>query len=260
MMRTIDKALVLAMALSGIAVFSMAQTTQKPAFEVASIRLHKAQIQSIGAKISGARLMTEAMSADDLIAYAYDVKIYQVFGVPSWATSKTADCDRYDINAKAEGDAPLKTDQARALLQSLLAERFHLQFHREMKDTQVYALVVAKSGHKLKEHTSDEQGGLRMRGGSNGIELTSTGSPISLLVSQISNHNGVDRIVVDRTGLTGNYDYKLTWAAGLAAARNDSDALTIFTALQEQLGLRLEPQPAPIELLVVDHIERPSEN
>jgi uncharacterized protein (TIGR03435 family) len=142
----------------------------------------------------------------------------------------------------------------------LLAERFHLQFHREMKDTPVYVLVVAKGGHKLKEHTSDEQGGLGMRGGSKGIELTSTGSSISLLVSQISNHNGVDRIVVDRTGLTGNYDYKLTWGAGLAAAPNDSDAVTIFTALQEQLGLRLEPQSAPIELLVVDHIERPSDN
>jgi len=258
-MRTVCRAFVLAVVVTSIAALSVAQTAQKPALEVASIRLHKTQIQSIGVKVSGARLTTEAMSADDLIAYAYDVKIYQVSGVPSWATSKTTDCDRYDINAKAEGDAPLKTDQARALLQSLLAERFHLQFHREMKDTPVYALVVNKGGHKLKEHTSDEQGGLRMTG-SNGIELTSTGSPISLLVSQISNNNGVDRIVVDRTGLTGKYDYKLTWAAGLAAVPNDATAATIFTALQEQLGLRLEPQRAPIEVLVVDHIERPGEN
>lgn len=129
-----------------------------------------------------------------------------------------------------------------------------------MKDSPVYALVVAKGGHKLKEHTSDEPGGLRMRGGPNGIELTSTGSPIRLLVSQISNHNGVDRIVVDRTGLTGNYDFTLIWASGLGAARNDADAVTIFTALQQQLGLRLEPQRTPIEVLVVDHIEKPSEN
>lgn len=244
-------------ALLSITIITTAQN--KPLkFEVASIRLHKTQIQSVGSRLSGPNFMAEAMSPDNLITYAYDLKSYQVSGVPSWADSQNLGCDRYDVNAKAEGDSALKMDQARAMVQSLLAERFHLQFHREMKDTPVYALVIAKGGHKLKEHTSDEPGGLRM-GRPNGIEVTSTGSPVSLLVSQLTKGNGVDRIVVDRTGLTGNYDYKLTWSA-LAAVRNDSDAVTIFTALQEQLGLRLEPQRAPIEVLVVDHIEKPTEN
>lgn len=228
-------------------------------FEVASIRLHKTPVTTVGISYSGPRFTAEAMSADNLITFAYDLKDYQVSGVPSWADSQNLGCDRYDVAAKAEGDETLKKDPARVMVQSLLAERFHLQFHREMKDLPVYALMVAKGGHKLKEHTSDEPRGLNMRGGPNAIELTSTGTPVSLLVSQISKHNGVDRIVVDRTGLTGIYDYKLSWAGGLGA-RGDSDAVTIFTALQEQLGLRLEPQRAPMEVLVVDHIEKPSEN
>jgi bla regulator protein blaR1 len=229
-------------------------------FEVASIRLHKTQVQSVGFQLSGPRFMGEALCADSLVTYAYNVKDYQVSGTPNWADSHNLTCDRYDLSAKAEGDEPLKTDQARAMLQSLLAERFHLQLHREMKDMPVYALVVGKNGHKLKANTSDEQGGLRMRGGSNGIELTSAGAELSVLVNQISNHNGVDRIVLDRTWLTGKYDYTLTWSSPLAAAGGDSNSVSIFTALQEQLGLRLEPQRAPIEVLAVDHLERPSEN
>ena len=87
-----------------------------------------------------------------------------------------------------------------------------------------------------------------------------TGGSMAQLVNQFSNNNGVDRPVLDKTGLTGKYDFKLTWTAGLNTPRDDSEAPSAYTALQDQLGLRLEPQRAPIEVLVVDNAEKPSEN
>ena len=229
-------------------------------FEVASIRLHKDRVQVVGTSVSGQRLNAEAISLDNLITYAYDLKSYQVLGVPGWADSKHLDCDRYDLTAKAAADGPLTQKQAKAMLQALLAERFHLRFHREMREMPVYALVVAKGGPKLKEAAPDAQPMFRMRGGTNGAEIEVTGGSMAQLVNQFSNINGVDRPVLDKTGLTGKYDFKLTWAAGLNTSRDDAAAPSAYTALQDQLGLRLEPQRAPIEVLVVDNAEKPSEN
>jgi bla regulator protein BlaR1 len=229
-------------------------------FEVASIRLHTGRVQRIAALVSGQRFTAEAMSLDNLITYAYDLKRYQVFGVPGWADSTNLDCDRYDINAKADGDGTLSQEQAKNMLRTLLSERFHVKFHRDMKEMPVYALVVAKDGHKLKDAAPDARTMMRMSSASKGVEMTVTAGPIAQLVNQFSNANGVDRPVLDRTGLAGSYDYKLTWGPSLGATGNDSDAVSIFTALQEQLGLKLEPQRAPIETLVIDNAEKPTEN
>jgi uncharacterized protein (TIGR03435 family) len=229
-------------------------------FEVASIRLHTARVQRVAALVSGQRFTAEAMSLDNLITYAYDVKRYQVFGVPGWADSNNLDCDRYDVSAKAEADGTLSQEQAKAMLRNLLAERFHLKFHRDMKEMPVYALVVAKDGHKLNDAAPDARIMMRMSGASKGLEMTVTAGTIAQLVNQFSNANGVDRPVLDRTGLAGSYDYKLTWSPSLGATDNGSEAVSIFTALQEQLGLRLEPQRAPIEILVIDNAEKPTEN
>jgi bla regulator protein BlaR1 len=218
-------------------------------FEVASIRLHKIPVSTVGVHVSGQRFTTDAMSLDNLVTYGYDLKRYQVSGVPVWADSNRIDCDRYDIAAKAEGDGTLKQDQAKLMVRALLADRFHLQFHREMKEVPVYALVVARNGHKLKDSSPGAEVLMRVGGGFSGMQLTAVKAGI-----------GVDRPVIDRTQLTGTYDYKLTWAAGLSAPRSDFEAVSVFTALQEQLGLRLEPQKAPVEVLVIDKVEKPSEN
>jgi bla regulator protein BlaR1 len=143
---------------------------------------------------------------------------------------------------QAEGDSVLSRDQARAMLQTLLADRFNLQFHREMKEMPIYALVVSKKGHKLKDNSSNVEPTLRMMGGRNGMELTSIAGSIDQLVNQLSNANGVDRPVLDRTELAGKYDYKLNWTPGLGVRGNDSETISVFTALQDQLGLRLDPQ------------------
>ena len=244
--------------ISALLVFTCCALGQS--FEVASIRLHKDRVQAIGASVSGQRLNVEAMSLDNLITYAYDLKSYQVLGAPSWADSNNSNCDRYDVNAKAEGDGPITQKQAKAMLQTLLGERFRLRFHREMRDMPVYALVVAKGGPKIKEAAPEAQSGFRMRGGTTGAEMVATGATMAQLANQFSNSNGVDRPVLDKTELTGKYEFKLTWSAGLNAPRNDSEAPSAYTALQEQLGLRLEPQRAPIEILVIESAEKPSEN
>src|SRR5262249_30125678 len=161
-------------------------------------------------------------------------KSYQVVGVPGWADSKNLDCDRYDLTAKAAADGPLNQKQAKAMLQALLAERFHLRFHREMREMSVYALVVTKGGPKLKEAAAEVQPMLRMRGGTKGVEMEVTAGNMAQLVNQFSNSNGVDRPVLDKTGLTGKYDFKLNWAAGLNTPRDDSEAPSPYTALQDQ--------------------------
>jgi uncharacterized protein (TIGR03435 family) len=235
--------------------FVLASALGGQSFEVASIRLHTAEpVTRIGFSNSGPRFTAEAVTLTNFITYAYDIKDYQVSGAPDWAAT-----DRYDIVAKAEGDGLLTRDQAKAMLRTLLAERFHLKLHQDMKEMPVYALVVAKTGIKLKESPPDSVSLLRM-GGGKGIELTVTKGSMAQLVGQISNKNGVDRPVLDKTQLTDNYDYKLTWSARLDASGNDPDVVSIFTALQEQLGLRLEPQKAPIGIWVIDHAEKPAQN
>jgi uncharacterized protein (TIGR03435 family) len=221
-------------------------------FEVASIRLHKAPVERIGSSISGSRLTMEAMSLDNLITYAYDLQDYQVFGAPVWAVSSQTS-DRYDIAAKAEGDGVLSREQSKKMLQALLADRFQLKFHYDTKELPVYALVVTKNGPKFKESAPDAQSLMTM-GGAKGVEIRVVKGDMAQLARQFSNHNRVNRIVLDKTQLTGEYDYTLT----LSPDDNDSESVSI--AMQEQLGLKLESAKAPIEVLVIDRAEKPSDN
>ena len=238
------------------ALFVMTSCAWGQSFEVASVRLHTEPVRRIGSNLSGPRFTAEAFSLEGLITYAYDLEDYQVTGVPGWGVSR-ATPDRYDITAKAAGDATLSREQAKKLLQSLLAERFQLKFHRESKELPVYALVVAKNGPKFKESAPEAKSLLTMTS-KNGIEMNVTKGNMAQLARQFSNSNGVNRPVVDRTGLTGSYDYKLTWTLDRGAL--DSDSAAVDIALQEQLGLKLEAAKAPFEMLVVDHAEKPSEN
>jgi uncharacterized protein (TIGR03435 family) len=237
--------------LLGASPFVRAQpNTQK--FEVASIKLHQDPVSAVGIDISGTRVTVSAMSVSNLVRYAYDLKSYQVSGGPNWTTS-----DRWDIGAKGEGDSALTRDQVRKMIQALLADRFQVQLRHEIKQTPVYALVVAgKAGSKLKESAPDATSMLRM-GGNRTIQITTTRGSMEQLVAQLSGN--LDRPVLDKTGLTGSYDYKLEWAPANSTA-TDLDAPSIFTALPEQLGLKLEPATEPIEVLVIDRVEKPSEN
>jgi uncharacterized protein (TIGR03435 family) len=206
----------------------------------------------MGTNVTGSRFAAEGMRLDGLIGYAYadDHKRLQITGAPSWADSA-----RYNVTAKAEGDGPLSREQARKMLQTLLADRFQLKFHIDAKEVPGYSLVVAKSGLKLKPSTPDSPGGLRMTSPGRAVLITAGRFGMERLAGQFSALTS--QPVVDRTGLAGEYDFQLTYVPD---GSSDTSAPELLTAIQEQLGLKLEPAKVPIEILVVDHVEKPSEN
>jgi len=222
-------------------------------FEVASIKLHVLPVESVGMSTSGMRLTATAMSLTNLIVYAYDLQSYQVSGGPGWMSS-----DRWDIAAKAPGEAALTKAQTKRLLQTLLADRFQVVFHREMREMPVLALTIGKKGPALKENNDPNASyGMSMSSKDAAIVTSTTKGTMEQLASSLSVNLG--RPVANMTGLTRSYDYKFDWIPGDQSA-GDSNATSIFTAIQEQLGLKLESTKRPIEILIVDRVERPSGN
>jgi uncharacterized protein (TIGR03435 family) len=227
-----------------------------------------------------------------LIDYAYGIHYdEQLPGAPSWISSERFDVDaRMDVPVAEALQKMSKDDRALAreqMLQALLADRFKLVAHRETRELSVYTLVIAKNGSKLKVAKPDDTSPGRIKDadghaatnvvsmGSSGGAMTMTGQAISIPYFIRILSRQVGRIVVDKTGLTGNYDFFMRFApeqGGLMMDPSDEtggasplpasgpSAPSIFTAMQEGLGLKLEAGKAPIEVIVIDHIERPSGN
>jgi uncharacterized protein (TIGR03435 family) len=198
----------------------------------------------------------------NLISIAYDVRTFQISGGPKWI-----DTARFDIDARlttsdaATNPGLAREDQRKRVeaLRSLLADRFLLTFHQETREQSSFALVVAKGGPKLQESTESESFIRSM--GRGWIKGQAVG--LQLLVVNLANELG--QPVIDKTGLAGKYTFELKWdasppSAAQSSVATDPDESSIFIALQEQLGLRLEPQKSPVRVLVVDRAERPSEN
>jgi uncharacterized protein (TIGR03435 family) len=194
--------------------------------------------------------------------------------VPDWARS-----DRFDIQAKVDpsdiAELPkLDATQRSLMLQSLLADRFKLVTRHEVREQPVYALVIAKNGLKFTKSKSDDTnpGGIEEGHGNkrpDAIHMSRghlTAQSISMSNLEVMLTQITGRTVLDKTGLKGNYDVTLNWAPDdgqptlLNGVPQEETRPSIFTALQEQLGLKLESQKAPVEVLVIDHVERPSEN
>ena len=191
-----------------------------------------------------------------LIRMAYEVTEFQVVGLPEWADQSKPSA-WYRVEARAEPDIVLTLPQARERLQALLADRFALRFHREPRRAPVYALVVDKAGHKLSTDATVCPG-QRLSFFVGPGSLTSCKAEMS--ISQIINalNREVDRPVVDRTQLTGRYSFTLKWSPDPLAGADAGPS--IFTAVQEQLGLRLEPTDELVDAIVIDHVEPPSAN
>jgi uncharacterized protein (TIGR03435 family) len=189
----------------------------------------------------------------------YRINDSQISGGPGWL-----DTDRYDIQAKAEH--PSNIDQLHEMFQTLLADRFQLKFHREMKEMSALVLTIDKSGPKLKLNESPQDFEIPIRPTARG-KITGVRVPMSYFCWFLSQNQ--NRPVVDKTGLDKNYDFNLEWAPEIppgavlregAAAPPVIDGPTLFVALREQLGLKLDTQKAKVEVFVIDHAERPSEN
>ncbi len=202
---------------------------------------------------SGNRVTLIGYNAAALIAEAYHLKRYQMSFAPSLPDYEPY----YDIVANAPGPAIPTRSEFREMLQSLLADRFHLKIRRESKEMAVYALVVAKDGPKFKESAPDAV--FHANHGVNGRRQNVVATKFTM--ENLADDIYVDRPVVDRTGLTGAYDIKLEATPEFRMERDPQpDDIRIFQAVQDQLGLRLVPQKVMFEVLVVDHVEKPTQN
>jgi uncharacterized protein (TIGR03435 family) len=191
--------------------------------------------------------------------YAYNLNNYQVsVQAPLLMVGDT----RYDVVAKAEGDGAPAKAEFRQMLQLLLADRFKLKFHREMREMPVYELVVGKNGPKFKESAPDANPIAHYGPSGRDYRVTMPKATMDDLADAIAS-SSPGRPILDKTGLTGTYDIKLTYSLDVKSngdTEPDLGETSIFTAIQEQLGLRLEAQKAMIEVLVADYAETPSEN
>jgi uncharacterized protein (TIGR03435 family) len=263
-----------------------------PQFEVASIKPDKSgdgqhvMMRMINSPNDG-RFYATNVTLKLLLRTAYGVQDSQISGGPSWTNS-----ERYDIEAKSDGsvDSELRRmspDQGKLMkermLQALLADRFHLMLRHETRNLPIYALVVTKNGPKLQSSRNDDEikgpDGMRGPGAifrmTAGGQMTFQGASMPMLAQFLSQQ--LNRTVMDKTDLKGIYDFTLQWApdesevampngtgnspqAPDIAPAPDSSGSSIFTSLQEQLGLKLESQKAPVDTVTIDHIERPSQN
>lgn len=239
-------------------------TPNPPSYEVASVKPAKPDCNFTTYGGPPGRYTARCTTLWGLIynAYPYKVRSYQDYppGLPAWA-----DKDRFDVEAKTDDDtaaamqklsSEAQQDLSQKLLQSLLADRFKLRIHYESKVQPVYELVLAKGGSKLKPLPPDQKPGW---GRSGRGEFILHGRTITDFVEFLSFSNLVGRTVVDKTGLSGKYDFDLKWTPDDLQGTIDAGP-TLFTALEEQLGLKLVPAKDPVETLVVDHVERPTEN
>jgi uncharacterized protein (TIGR03435 family) len=206
------------------------------------------------------RFSANNVSLKRLLARIYGVREDLIFGVPS-----AIDSARFDIAAKIVDPDPeamkkMTIEQSHSMLLPMLTERFRIKSHTESRTLPVYDLVIVKSGQKFAQ-SADQTGhgrGLDGRGDSQSYNYTFHATPLSSLTDLLATQ--VHRTVIDRTGLTGDYDFSLTWAKHDTSEDQADTGPSIFTALQEQLGLKLEPAKGPVKVLVVDHVEMPSEN
>jgi uncharacterized protein (TIGR03435 family) len=240
---------------------SMAQGQNKPerlTFEVASIRLSSANNQNGGIKAlpGGHGYTSQNIPIKLIISLMYKVPMRQIKGGPDWLAN-----DRYDIEARA--DRPYNIDDLHVMFQNLLADRFKLKFHKEIKEGPVYALTVDKPGLKMKVNDTPQDFNIPVNGG-NG-DVVGKRVPMAYLCWYLGQTLQADgRPVINKTGLDNNYDFSLTFAPVLPpdvpAPPEFRDRPSIFDALREQLGLKLAAEKGPVEYYVIDSVERPSDN
>ena len=249
--RRLRRTLLLAIACTLAAVHTVPCAAQ-PAleFDVASIKPAPPGSGNTTMKFEpGGRFRATGAPLNALIQMAYGVKDFQVSRGPKWADSESYDA--YDIVAKPAAGVTLNRSQLKVALQALLADRFRLKIHREIKDLPMYSLVVAKNGPKLTKNIDAPGPEATMGSG----QLKGSKISMSILAGMLAQL--LDRTVRDDTGISGDFDVKLNWDPGQTA---DMDGPSIFTALQEQLGLKLNAQKGPVEILIIDSAERPSGN
>jgi uncharacterized protein (TIGR03435 family) len=239
-----------------------------PSFEVATIKPNDSgatRLQHL--RWNGHDFNTTATSLEDLIVFSYAVQAKQIVGGPSWMSS-----ERYDIVAIPDVEGQPNMEQQRIMVRKLLADRFQLKFHKETRDMSAFVLTVDKGGAKI-AHTelNGPMAGFGMRPATGGLTLTMNNGTMqdftSFLLQMVVM---LDRPVVDNTGLRGKFDLTLTFLPDETQfngrppigklADGVEPAPTLFEALRQQLGLKLSPEKTAVEVIAIDHVEKPSPN
>jgi len=251
---------------AGVGVLSAQPAADSAKFEVASIKPSTPGENRVSIQAApGGRFTTKNVTVKQLMQQAFGIRDFQITGGPGWMAS-----ERFDVSAKADGNP--SQEEFRAMMRNLLKDRFQLAFHTESKEGSVYALVVAKGGPKIQESKSPGNGpNLRRQR----TQVSAVGAPMPMVAAVLSDYVG--RQVIDKTGLTGQYDFTLEWTAdnppppgspeapgttagAASSTTSESSGPSIFTALQEQLGLKLESQKGTVDSYIIDKIEKPTEN
>jgi uncharacterized protein (TIGR03435 family) len=180
----------------------------------------------------------------------------------SVVTTSGSEYGAYDIDAKAAGDYPRTRTEFRLMLRALLAERFNLQLHRAQKQMAAYVLEVDKNGPKFIESGPDAVPSYHQGANGRNQTITAVEQSTDNLAQMVEGAFSLDRPILDRTGLTGSYNFTIEATPQFRITGDNPDlrSISVFTALRQQLGLRLEPRKAPVEVFVLDHIEKPSAN
>lgn len=235
-----------------------------PTFEVATIKPSKPDDQRKLFIVRGNRFQIINQPLTQIISFAFDVQVKQVIGLPAWAET-----DKYDIDGKPDGEGAPSGKQWKSMIQKLLADRFKLTFHHDKRELSVYVLSVAKTGQRMTKSEGDPNGlpGLFFQA----LGKLNVRNALMTDFTELMQSAVLDRPVLDQTGITGRWDFTLNWTpddsqfSGLGArvpppTDSANAPPNLYTAIQEQIGLKLDATKAPADVMVIDHVEKPSDN
>jgi uncharacterized protein (TIGR03435 family) len=225
-----------------------------PSFEVATIKPHDPNSQHQGFNAEGDRFTIRNQTFASLMMFAYSINKRQVIDLPAWAETTS-----YDIEGTTDTPGEPNLRQQQEMIQKLLSDRFQLKFHHDKRELSVYAIHIAKGGPKLKPAAnSDAQPD--QEGNGYGTEQTITYTSASMADFAFGEQFFLDRPIVDQTGLAGRYDFSIHYTYDEAKSTDPNAPPGLFTAVQEQLGLKFQPTKSPVDVFVIDHVEQPSAN
>jgi uncharacterized protein (TIGR03435 family) len=235
-------------------------------FEVASVKRNMSGGRGWSLNpLPGGRFSVQNVPLRQVVLFAYNLRDFQLINDPAWLQSQ-----RFDIEARATADVPLAS--MKELVKSLLAERFGFMAHSETREMPIFALVSLRADRspgpalKARDCTAPQEAVRTVGSGCGGVirdsgRITGSGVPMAMLANSLS--GVLNNVVTDKTGLSGTFDFELRWSDPVDAGNQTtglSDAPALTTAVQEQLGLRLQPDRGPIDVLVVDRVSEPAEN
>ena len=236
-----------------IALLAWSSITAQTADTLEVAAIHPSRADSVNTRIDpqpGGRLVIANATLRTLIRNAYGVLPFQLANEPKWSES-----DRFDISAANSSGQQITQTSLKPLLQRLLADRFHLKAHWETREEPIYALLVEKDGPKFQPYADAPQHGMNTSKLPGKVNMRGSDVPMAELAGNLGNQ--LQRFVLDETGLPGHYDFLLHWNPDMAEGSSEP---SLQTALHEQLGLKLEARKGPVQILVIDKAEKPSEN